>query len=63
MVDDNTNSSNSLSNAPSRERLMEKLIIKPHDLIMVNVTNVDLDYAVKGMDTFILFGHQHVIEN
>ena len=27
---------------------MEKLIVKPSDLIMVNVTNVDLDYAVKG---------------
>ena len=48
MVDDNPNSSNSLSNTPSRERLMEKLIVKPSDLIMVNVTNVDLDYAVKG---------------
>ena len=54
MVDDNTNSSNSLSNAPSRERLMEKLIIKPHDLIMVNVTNVDLDYAVKGKNLYII---------
>ena len=48
MVDDNSNNSNPLSNAPSRERLMEKLIVKPSDLIMVNVANVDLDYAVKG---------------
>ena len=27
---------------------MEKLIVKPSDLIMVNVANLDLDYAVKG---------------
>ena len=49
LVDDNCNSSNSVSSAPSRDRLMDKLIIKPSEMIMVNVTNVDLDYAVKGM--------------
>lgn len=51
LVDDNCNSSNSVSSAPSRDRLMDKLIIKQSDVIMVNVTNVDLDYAVKDSFT------------
>lgn len=50
-VDDNCNSSNSVSSAPSRDRLVDKLIVKPGDVIMVNVTNVDLDYAVKDSFT------------
>ena len=51
MSEDNANS-NSSSSAPSRERIIDKLIIKNEDVITLNAANVDLEYAVRGEPFF-----------
>ncbi|KAL3856752.1 hypothetical protein ACJMK2_011474 [Sinanodonta woodiana] len=43
--------SNNLTNIPSHDRIMEKLIIKLSDVVVVNAANVDMDYAVKDSFT------------
>lgn len=49
--DSNSNNTNSVSSTPSRERIVDQLIVKASDVVTISAVNVDLEYAVKDAFT------------
>lgn len=50
-----SSNNNTNNTTPSKDRLIEKVIFNMSDILSINVIDVDLDYAVKGLWIYILY--------